>query len=186
MTIADINNPGLTNVADQSLGGNPATFFMGGSGATGATGAPGATGATGATGAGTVGATGATGVGSVGATGASGAPGSVGTTFYTEECPSFVAGAATWTPSTNQSSECNIASDRTLSQNSVLTIATAGLLQGSYVITCKALNLGYPLTVAWSGGDLAVIPATLTRARSVIVYFDGSSLSYSGTEWVRP
>jgi hypothetical protein len=154
-------------------------------GATGATGTGGGVGATGATGTGLAGATGATGTpGNVGSTGASGTAGNVGTTFNQEPCPAFVTGAATWTPATNLCSECLIESSRTLSQNSVLTISTVGLLQGSYVVTCRSLNLGHPLTVSWSGGDLAVIPANMTVPRSVVVYFDGSSFSFTGWEWL--
>lgn len=103
-------------------------------------------------------------------------------------CPAFSAGAATVAPGTLKASEILVAEDRTLAQNSVLTLSATDAVSGELVaVTCRALTLGYTLTIK-NGGPAAdnmdVIPAALAASRSYMYYFDGTNWLAQGFDYV--
>lgn len=110
------------------------------------------------------------------------------TVLNSEACPAFSAGAATWTPGTNKAAECAIEATRTIGQLSTLTVSATNAIQGFYLVTCRALALGYILTIANGGpggGNLATVPASMTVPRAIVLYFDGTNFSFDGYCWVQ-
>lgn len=96
----------------------------------------------------------------------------------------FTAGAASIAPGTDLCSRYPIAAGRTLSQASALTLATTGTpVVGNKLIVCYALALGYTLSIV-NGGPLAntlgTFEATLTKARGLVVYWDGTNYKFNG------
>jgi hypothetical protein len=98
--------------------------------------------------------------------------------------PAFVANAATIAPGTDLASRYAIESARTLAAAAALTISTAGTpVVGNKIIACYALALGYVLSVV-NGGPLAntlgAFPASLTKPRGIVVYWDGTNYKFNG------
>jgi hypothetical protein len=90
---------------------------------------------------------------------------------------------------TSKASECVVAAARTLAADSTLTLSTTDAVQGFYLVTCKALALGYVLTIAnggAGGGNLTTFAASLTVPKSAVLFFDGTNFSYQGIVWVNP
>lgn len=102
----------------------------------------------------------------------------------TTAVPAFVANAATIAPGTDKSSEYTIESTRTLSAAATLTVSTANSpRQGNKYINCKALALGYAISIVnggAAGGTIATIDASLTKGMGVALWFDGTNYFFNG------
>lgn len=98
--------------------------------------------------------------------------------------PTFSGGAATVAPGTDKAVRYVLPASATLTQASTLTLATTGSpVVGNKLIMCLALSLGYTLSIVNGGplgGTLATIPASITRPRGVMLWFDGTNYTFNG------
>lgn len=101
-------------------------------------------------------------------------------------CPAFSAGAASVAPGTLKVSEIIVDTDRTLAENSALTISATDAETGDFVlVTCRALTLGYTLAINNGGpglGTLVTIPVSLTVPKSWLIYCNGTNWYLMGKQ----
>ena len=94
--------------------------------------------------------------------------------------PTIVANVATISPGSYGPGKYTIPSTLTLGANSVVSIDAAGspVTNMGFLLCCRALALGFTLTIAnaaagGNGGNLVVIPASLTNPIYIPIIFDG-------------
>lgn len=94
-------------------------------------------------------------------------------------CPVFVDGAASIALGTGKHSECVVEATRTLAQASALDLPITNMVAGHmFAVTCKALTLGYVLSITSAGVTLKTFESSLTRAKTHYFFFDGLALYY--------
>jgi hypothetical protein len=105
--------------------------------------------------------------------------------------PVFIANAASIAPGMDKASTYTIEASRTLVAASALTIATTALTSRpcDVFITCKALALGFTLSVVNGGigaGTIGTFAAAMTKPEIMKLRWDGTNFAFDVQDWENP
>jgi hypothetical protein len=103
--------------------------------------------------------------------------------------PAFVANAASIAPGTDKASKYPIESTRTAPEPATLTVAITGAsATDEVIVSCRALALGYAVSVVNGGSSntIVTIPASLTKPRGYMLWFDGDNWLLASSFWLSP